>query len=59
MRAGLTACIAACVIFAGSLTGAVNVGDELFSKDTAGTFYVFADSVSHACSGTSKNHFNA
>ncbi len=34
-----------CLVLGLGLAAAVNVGDELFSKDTAGTFYVFADKV--------------
>ena len=34
-----------CLVLGLSLAAAVNVGDELYSKDTSGTFYVFADKV--------------
>ena len=34
-----------CIVLGLGLAAAVNVGDELYSKDTSGTFYVFADKV--------------
>ena len=43
-----TAFVIPCIVYIVlglSLSGAVNVGDENFSKDTSGVFYVFADKV--------------
>lgn len=34
-----------CLVLGLSAAAAVNMGDELYSKDTSGTFYVFADKV--------------
>lgn len=45
MKISAAASAVLCVVLGATLAFAVNTGDELYSKDTSGTFYVFADKV--------------